>query len=87
LSSSQLNVLAVSAFLALNPGVETLPLNAVALDDPLQSLDDVNLLSLIDLPRAGLRDVGRSSSRPTTRASDTYLPESSDPSLPTNGPG
>lgn len=51
LSSSQLNVLAVSVFLALNLGVETLPLNVIALDDPLQSLDDVNLLGLVDLLR------------------------------------
>jgi DNA repair exonuclease SbcCD ATPase subunit len=51
LSSSQLNVLAVSVFLALNLGVESLPLDVVALDDPLQSLDDVNLLGLIDLLR------------------------------------
>ena len=51
LSSSQLNVLAVSVFLALNLGVETLPLDVVALDDPLQSLDEVNLLGLIDLLR------------------------------------
>ncbi len=51
LSSSQLNVLAVSVFLALNLGVETLPLNVVALDDPLQSLDEVNLLGLVDLLR------------------------------------
>jgi DNA repair exonuclease SbcCD ATPase subunit len=51
LSSSQLNVLAVSVFLALNLGIETLPLNVVALDDPLQSLDDVNLLGLVDLLR------------------------------------
>jgi DNA repair exonuclease SbcCD ATPase subunit len=51
LSSSQLNVLAVSVFLALNLGVETLPLNVVALDDPLQSLDAVNLLGLVDLLR------------------------------------
>src|SRR5579884_732938 len=51
LSSSQLNVLAVSVFLALNLGVETLPLNVVALDDPPQSLDDVNLLGLVDLLR------------------------------------
>lgn len=51
LSSSQLNVLAVSTFLALNLSVETLPLDVVALDDPLQSLDDVNLLGLSDLIR------------------------------------
>lgn len=51
LSSSQLNVLAVSTFLALNLGIDTLPLQVVALDDPLQSLDTVNLLGLADLLR------------------------------------
>lgn len=51
LSSSQLNVLAVSTFLALNLSVDSLPLEMVALDDPLQSLDDVNLLGLADLIR------------------------------------
>jgi exonuclease SbcC len=51
LSSSQLNVLAVSTFLALNLAVRSLPLQLVALDDPLQSLDTVNLLGLADLLR------------------------------------
>jgi energy-coupling factor transporter ATP-binding protein EcfA2 len=51
LSSSQLNALAVSVFLALNLGVPSIPLGAAMLDDPLQSLDDVNLLGLIDLLR------------------------------------
>jgi len=51
LSSSQMNALAVSVFLALNLGVPALPLQAAILDDPLQSLDDVNLLGLIDLLR------------------------------------
>ena len=51
LSSSQLNVLAVSVFLALNLSIPTLPLQVVALDDPLQSLDNVNLLGLTDLLR------------------------------------
>ena len=49
LSSSQMNVLAVSVFLALNLGIQTLPLKVAILDDPLQSLDDLNLLGLIDL--------------------------------------
>ena len=49
LSSSQMNVLAVSVFLALNLGIPTLPLSVAILDDPLQSLDDLNLLGLIDL--------------------------------------
>lgn len=51
LSSSQLNVLAVTTFLSLNLAVESLPLQIVALDDPLQSLDTVNLLGLADLLR------------------------------------
>ena len=49
LSSSQMNVLAISVFLALNLGIPTLPLKVAILDDPLQSLDDLNLLGLIDL--------------------------------------
>lgn len=51
LSSSQLNALAVCTFLALNLGVANPPLDAAILDDPLQSLDDINLLGLIDLLR------------------------------------
>ena len=51
LSSSQLNVLAVSVFLALNLGISRLPLQMTILDDPLQSLDDINLLGLVDLLR------------------------------------
>jgi DNA repair exonuclease SbcCD ATPase subunit len=51
LSSSQLNVLAVSTFLSLNLAIESLPLQVVAMDDPLQSLDTVNLLGLADLIR------------------------------------
>jgi DNA repair exonuclease SbcCD ATPase subunit len=51
LSSSQLNVLAVSVFLSLNLGMSSLPLESAILDDPLQSLDDLNLLGLIDVLR------------------------------------
>jgi DNA repair exonuclease SbcCD ATPase subunit len=51
LSSSQLNVLAVSIYLALNLAIPTLPLQVIALDDPLQSLDTLNLLGLADLLR------------------------------------
>lgn len=50
-SSSQLNALAVSVFLGLNLGISSPPLEAILLDDPLQSLDDVNLLGLIDTLR------------------------------------
>ncbi len=51
LSSSQLNALAVALFLTLNLGTQSLPLAATVLDDPFQSLDDINLLGLIDLLR------------------------------------
>lgn len=51
LSSSQMNALAVCTFLSLNLGVSSPPLAAAMLDDPLQSLDDINLLGLIDLLR------------------------------------
>jgi len=51
LSSSQTNALAVAVFLSLNLGLPMRPIDAVLLDDPLQSLDDVNLLGLIDLLR------------------------------------
>ncbi len=51
LSSSQVNALAVSVFLALNIGIPKPPLPIAILDDPLQSLDDINLLGLVDLFR------------------------------------
>ena len=51
LSSSQINALAVSVFLALNIGIPRPPLPVAILDDPLQSLDDINLLGLVDLFR------------------------------------
>lgn len=51
LSSSQLNVLAVVTFMAMNLSATALPLELAALDDPLQSLDNVNLLGLADLLR------------------------------------
>ena len=51
LSSSQLNVLAVATFMALNLSIKDLPLEVLALDDPLQSLDNVNLLGFADLLR------------------------------------
>jgi DNA repair exonuclease SbcCD ATPase subunit len=51
LSSSQMNALAVAVFLSFNLGLPFLPLDTAILDDPLQSLDDVNLLGLVDLLR------------------------------------
>jgi DNA repair exonuclease SbcCD ATPase subunit len=51
LSSSQMNALAVCVFLSLNLGISDPPLETAILDDPLQSLDDINLLGLVDLLR------------------------------------
>lgn len=51
LSTSQANALAVSLFLAFNLGFAPTHMNALVLDDPLQNLDDVHLLGLVDLLR------------------------------------
>ena len=51
LSSSQVNALALSLFVALNFGLPKLPLNALLMDDPLQSLDEISLLGVADLLR------------------------------------
>lgn len=51
LSTSQMNVLAVAVFLSLNLSAASPSLQTILLDDPLQSLDDVNLLGLTDLLR------------------------------------
>lgn len=50
-SSSQLNALAVSVFLSFNLALPNLPIQTAILDDPIQSLDDINLLGLVDLLR------------------------------------
>jgi DNA repair exonuclease SbcCD ATPase subunit len=50
LSAAQLNSLAICLFLALNLERDS-ELHTAILDDPVQSLDDVNLLSLADLLR------------------------------------
>lgn len=49
LSSGQLNVLAISIFLAINEGQKTHPLEFVAIDDPIQNMDDVNQYSICDV--------------------------------------
>ncbi len=51
LSSSQLNSFAVSLFLAMNLALPNLRLGVTVLDDPLQSLDSINLLGLVDVLR------------------------------------
>jgi exonuclease SbcC len=51
LSSSQLNALALAIFLSFNLAIPRLPIDCALLDDPLQSLDDINLLGVVDLLR------------------------------------
>jgi DNA repair exonuclease SbcCD ATPase subunit len=50
-SSSQTSALAVSIFLAMNLSSDGMPLHTAILDDPLQSLDDINMLGLLDVLR------------------------------------
>lgn len=49
LSSGQLNVLAISIFLAINEGQKAHTLDFVAIDDPIQNMDDVNQYSICDV--------------------------------------
>ena len=51
LSTSQANALAVSLFLSFNVGFAPTHVKSLILDDPLQNLDDVHLLGLVDLLR------------------------------------
>jgi len=51
LSSSQMNSFALSLFLAMNLALPSLRLGVTILDDPLQSLDNINLLGLVDILR------------------------------------
>lgn len=51
LSSSQANALALAVFIALNLTSRVPRFHSLILDDPLQSLDDINLLGFIDLLR------------------------------------
>nr|WP_082510555.1 AAA family ATPase [Leifsonia sp. Leaf325] len=51
MSTSQANALAVALFLAFNLGFSESGLRTLVLDDPLQNLDDVHLLGMVDLLR------------------------------------
>lgn len=50
-SAAQANALALSVFLSLNMAQDWSPLKVVLIDDPVQNLDDVNVLSMIDFLR------------------------------------
>ncbi len=49
LSSGQLNVLAISLFLAMNESQNVSILDFLAIDDPIQNMDDVNRFSVCDV--------------------------------------
>ena len=49
LSSGQLNVLAISIFIAKNIGQNHSAIDFIAIDDPIQNMDDVNQFSMIDV--------------------------------------
>lgn len=51
LSTSQANALAVALFMSFNMGFSSSALESMILDDPLQNLDDIHLLGLVDLLR------------------------------------
>uniref|UniRef100_UPI00187D1373 hypothetical protein n=1 Tax=Metasolibacillus meyeri TaxID=1071052 RepID=UPI00187D1373 len=51
LSSAQVNSIALSIFLAMSLKQKWSPLNLIGLDDPIQSMDEVNIISFIDLIR------------------------------------
>jgi hypothetical protein len=55
-SSAQLNILALSVFLGLGLTQNQSRLNQLLLDDPIQSMDDVNILAFIDILR-GILDM------------------------------
>jgi DNA repair exonuclease SbcCD ATPase subunit len=55
LSAAQFNSLAVCLFLALNLE-QPRALNSIVLDDPVQSMDDINVLSLVDVLRTVRRE-------------------------------
>ncbi|MCQ6276397.1 SMC family ATPase [Bacillus sp. V3B] len=49
LSSGQLNVLAISIFLAMNDSQKIHELDFIAIDDPIQNMDDINQFSICDV--------------------------------------
>ncbi|WP_433594982.1 AAA family ATPase [Lysinibacillus xylanilyticus] len=53
-SSAQLNILALSVFLGLGISQDYSSIKQLFLDDPIQSMDDVNILAFIDVLRAVL---------------------------------
>ncbi len=55
-SSAQLNAVALCAFLSMNLSLPSPRLETIMLDDPIQNMDDFNVLGLLDLLRGLRRD-------------------------------
>lgn len=61
-STAQMNVVAISIFLALALRQQCTNLRTILLDDPIQSMDDINILSFIDILRSMSSDLSVSGS-------------------------
>jgi hypothetical protein len=59
LSSAQVNILSLSIFLAKSLQNKNHVLNTIFMDDPIQHLDSINILSFIDLVRTIVTDMDR----------------------------
>lgn len=55
-SSAQINVVAISIFLAMSLRQQCTNLKTILLDDPIQSMDDLNIFSFIDILRGFAND-------------------------------
>ncbi|WP_336663813.1 SMC family ATPase [Kurthia gibsonii] len=58
-SSAQVNSIALSLFLAMSLKQKWSPLQLIGIDDPIQSMDEVNIISLIDLMRLFIKKYGK----------------------------
>ncbi|WP_099331452.1 AAA family ATPase [Priestia aryabhattai] len=57
-SAAQVNSIALSFFLAMSLQQKWSPLEFIAMDDPVQSMDDLNVLALVDLIRLLATSIG-----------------------------
>ncbi len=58
-SSAQLNIIALSVFLSMALKQDWLNLDTILLDDPIQNMDDINVLAFIDVLRHILDDTDK----------------------------
>jgi len=58
-SSAQVNSIALSLFLAMSLKQKWSPLQLIGMDDPIQSMDEVNIISFIDLMRLFITKYGK----------------------------